>query len=166
MPNRRYRSTSRRTGRSNWTVDGIDPATLTQGQQGITQLQSGITADVRAGSTIQRIVGTFAARAVTDDVDAVVSFYLGLINQDAFVGGAVPDIRADDFDYMFQKQLYLNFGSLAGNTDKLKTLDFDIRSKRRIRNDTSFLCLVAENISSVATSLVYLFNLRSLIRIP
>ncbi len=168
---RRTRSTSRR-GRTRsryiWTSDYVDPFAGAQNVQSTTELLTNIELGVKTGATIVRIIGQWATRAGASDQDLQAAFGLIMVDEDARLAGALPDLATapDDARWMWQDSQYLFDGDIAANQDQWRQRPVDYRGRRRIGSRRDRLLVVAENFSAVAQTINFIWNLRTLLRLP
>ena len=163
---RRGRGSSRRSGSYRWVLSSIAPSTLTQNQQGITQMLATVDQDVLAQATLMRIVGDWAAYASSSDVDTQVSLAYLVADRDAVTAGELPEFEFDDAAWLYTKQIFIREGLTTDTGNKMNQYEIDVKSRRRFRAAANTLVGLAENTSAAANSVTYLFSVRVLLWIP
>ena len=149
-----------------WSSDGVDPVTLTQNQQAGTELLTGIITNIKNGSTVERIVGTWGMRPVSSDALTVCKMGILMMDEDAFSAGAFPELDVDDPAWLYLNTLETYTGDIAANPSQLVTRDVNIKARRRYRSTAQKLIVIIENITSIASSLITLWNFRTLLKVP
>ena len=122
----------------------------------------GVDPDIRGGSTVIRVVGSWGIIPATADLITSCHMGLFLLHSDAFLAGAFPE-DIDQAQWMHRSVLTGYTGDLAANTQQFTREPIDIRAKRKLGAE-DLLVFLAENISAVVSSVRFLFNLRVLLQ--
>jgi len=164
---RRTRSSRRRVGRYMWSTSQLGQiTTIPQNTQALTRLLQDIEQDVYAGAVITRTVGIISIRAIGEDQDIRATWALLQMSADAFSAGAAPEIGFDDPAYLWLDSATQRTGTPTGSSPQWFRYQIDSSAKRKIRSQDMRYVFMTENISDVANSYDYDFQIRTLLYIP
>ena len=165
---RRSRSApgTRRKGKYLWTQSGIDPNQIVQDQQSYNQLLSAVDVDVQAGATVTRIVGNWGCRTVQSDINGAIQLGIVMMGGDAMAAGVGPELQVDEAAYLYRETVYIREGDVAGSDNKWQNRTLDTAARRKIRSQYNTLTLIMENISSVAVTIEFQYDVRILLYLP
>ena len=149
-----------------WTIDGIDPVTLSQNGQAVSELLVGFTPAQQAGITIMRIIGSWSARVTSSDAVGALKAVFHVMSRDAFAAASLPELDVDDWSYMYMDSIITREGDVAAAGEKMITHIIDVKAKRKLPTAEHVLVFQHENISSTAVGMEFLWNVRTLIALP
>ena len=161
---RRFRSTSRRSGRFVWTYDSLATVgTSGQGVQAITTLLANLSTSVKTGSLIQRMHLVWSIRSPS--TGAVVKALLGIyITKIDHIGVSSPELEVDEWNYLVLDRLTVERGATGPQEFTRREVDF--RASRKIRSLDDRLVLQVENISDAANNIEFDWGVRTLLWVP
>ena len=157
---------SSRGGRYQWYQGHVDAVSVAQDGRVATDLLSGMDNDLQAGATVVRIVGSWAARVESNDLDGAITFTVYKLTREQFNAVEFHEAQADEGDIMFHDVVFSQFGTLSTQGEAYRQRTIDIRSKRKLRGRDDTIVVVNENISTDATNMVRVFALRTLLYLP
>ncbi len=149
----------------------MGPSQIIQNNSVITNLlPNSLWADTeRPGAILTRIVGKWAMKIDTIDLDGQLSIGLYMQRLEAFSAGVNPELEADLYSYV-------HWDTMTGRIALADTADdngnrwweskLDIRSKRKFRSPQDTVVFLAENTSEDSVTISRLFTLRLLLWIP
>ena len=163
------RRTSRRVARGpraryQWVTDFIDPTSIAQNGQGSTELLTTMTAGVKTGAVVQRIIGSWGARAESNDTRLAMMFAIGVMDKDGRDALALPDPSVDNPGWLFFDTRFLYEGNALDTPDQFRQRDFDVRSQRKL-GARDVLYAVLENVGEVAGSVMAQWAVRTLLKL-
>ena len=148
-----------------WVPASLDPTSLTQNTELITDLLSSSDRELLGRSTLVRVVGSWSMRPNSSDADMACSFGIYITDADALAAAAVPE-DIDNVSWIFKDAAYELHGDTSANASQYVQRAIDNKSKRRMRSPQSRMIAILENISATAVTLTALWNLRLLFRLP
>ena len=146
-----------------WQEASVTAISLAQGAQNVVDLLSALGTDIQLGSKILRIVGSWAARPDSPDLDGAIGLTFYLVSEEAFSAAVIPEFTVDRWKYLYRDVMYNQVGDVAGGGSNLyQTRQLDIRPNRRITGEDRLVCM-RENISTDAVTQFTLFDFRVLL---
>ena len=158
-------SRRRRGGRYLWIAASVTPVTITTSQVVVTQLTPPAVIDdtVLVGCIVTRVLGQLTLRASASDADATLISSVYTQTREAFASSVAPNPEVDIYNFMWTNSTITRLGDQATNTQQTLNIPFDIRVRRKLRqNDT----LMFQRFNSGSVSLVAGFFSRVLLYIP
>ena len=169
MPRRspsQFRSSSPRRGFL-WATASINPTSIAQNAQVALDLLPNVDRGLLARSTITRVVGVWAARGVTNDLEGAAGISMYLIQEDALTAGAIPELEQDLVSFLWYDTIYTYHGNVLDSGPNQYTQHvIDSKAQRKMTSEEMRFALGYENISLNNTNMVIAFSLRILIRVP
>ena len=163
----RGKSSTRRQGprpRYLWVTDALDPLTVAQNAQGVSELLTNVDTAVQAGATVMRIIGTWGARANSSDSVGAMKIGILVMSEDALLASALPEMDLDHPRWLFLDERFIYDGFITETGNQWNQRDFDVSSRRRLDHESK-LAVIVENVSSIAYTLQVIWSLRTLLRL-
>ena len=152
----------KRAGRAFWETAGVAVASIPQGNSSISNLLGAVSEDFRRGLKIVRVIGSWASRPETNDVDGGIALCFYIQSLEGFAAAIIPEYLLDNYRYLWQDVMSMHTGDVLNVGESYQTHQIDFRPNRVLKGDETIVAL-RENISTDVCSIAGWFNLRILL---